>query len=314
MSDNFDTGVNEQQAAAADTGVKESQAAAETGLEEESFDENTLFEQESEEPEEITLEDLYAEDEPEKVETSGDDNPPENQEADKSEEQSAETALPQQQADIANSKAFALRLQQEKQKIEARIRKEYEAKNAESLEDRITGRAHQLMHDFPEDIKSLDYAKRQAKREIESEMSIAPETPSEPADDAETKKQAWLNSLTTEEPLLKIATGDPNITWESYAKKDPIFKKALSMGRGPLEAHEITKAARAVLKAEVEAAKAAGGQEVLNRLKDSNSQATAPIKPAKSGKKSKGIEDMTADEIEQAVNDAERRGKKLLIG
>jgi hypothetical protein len=313
MSD-FNTGVDETQVAAENTGVDGAQAAAVDGSEE-SFDENTLFVEDEAVPEDISLEELLSEGDSETVVNTGDDNPTGAQSDSNTQTEKNETAPSPTQQSVDTSKAFALRLQQETAKIEARIRKEFEQKQASSLEERIEGRAHKLMADYPDDIKSLEYARKVARNDLLSESSAQqPNTQQTAQTDDADRVQAWKEKLISEEPMLKLATGDPNITVRSYMDKDPIFRKALSLGNSPMEAHEITKIVRGEMQREVDAAKAAAGQEVINQMKSSNARATAPVSNVKNtGQRIKSIADMTADEIEAAMEKAERQGKRLRI-
>jgi len=309
----FKTGVEDAQLATENTGVESAQLATEDGTEE-VFDESTLFNDDSSVPGDISLEELLNEGSSEKVVDSGDDNPASSQQDSDNQAENNETA-PSQQESVDVSKIVAARLRQEKTKLEAALRKEYEQKYSQSLEERIEGRAHKLMADYPDDIKSLEYARKVARNDLMNEGSAQqPDTQQTAQTDDAAKVQAWKEKLISEEPMLKLATGDPNITWKSYMEKDPIFKKALLMGNSPLEAHEITKAVRAEMQREVDAAKAAAGQEVINQMKSSNARATAPVSNVKNtGQRGRNIAEMSADDIEAALEKADRQGKSLLI-
>lgn len=315
MPDDFDTGATSQ-VAAENTGVEGAQVAAEQGSEENVSSENTPFEMNYEEPVDLSLEDLLNGTEPEKVENAGDDNPPETGTESKPDEKPEAS----KQQDISQSKAFSIRLQQEKAKVkaetEAAIRKEYEEKYKTTFAERVDGRAYQLMQKFPDTFKNFEYAKHQAEIELKSEETSTPQVkqPEAPADDAESRKKAWINKIATEEPSFQAALGDYNMTVVEYTKKDPIFKSVLTHGIGPMDAYDITKAVRAILQQEITAAKAQGGQDVINNIKSSNGRATTPVTNTKTTGKHKTVVDLINDTPLEELNKMLQNGRVNLGG
>ncbi len=303
----FDTGVEDAPLATGSNGVEGAQLATGDGSDE-SFDESTLFTDTDAGPGDISLDELLGNGSSEKV-VEGDDNPADNQNA--SNDQAANNE-PAQQQTVDVSKIVAARLKQDRPKmraeIEAEVRQEYEKKYAETLDQRVEGLAHQLMAQYPKDIQSLEFAKKLARQELT--QNTAQPVQQQAADDSEAgNEQAWNERLDNEEPLLKIALGDPNISWREHAQKDPIFAEMLRTGDTLLMALHRSKIVREYMQKEVAAAKTAGAQEVVQQIKSGNARATAPVSPTNgTGQRTKNASDMTADEIEAAIDEAARRG------
>lgn len=302
----FDTGVEDAPLATGSNGVEGAPLATGDGAEE-NFDESTLFTDADAGPGDISLDELLGNDGSENA-VEGSDSPANDQNA--SNDQAANKE-PAQQQTVDVSKIVAARLKQEKGKletqIEARIRQEYEAKYAETLDQRVEGLAHQLMAQYPKDIQSLEFAKKLARQEL---TQNAAQPVQQQTDDSDAgNEQAWNERLDNEEPLLKAALGDPNITWRDYAAKDPIFTEMLRTGDSLLMALERSKIVREYMQKEVAAAKTAGAQEVVQQIKSGNARATAPVAPTNgTGQRTKSISEMTADEIEASIDEAARRG------
>lgn len=288
-----------------DTGVEELQVAAANGSEGISEDFTPPLAPEEPEPEVKTFASFFEDADKGNADKKGSDSPPE--QPPKETEQPA--PVYRTQADF--DKAFAKRLAQEK----AKLQREYEQKYATDPEV-IEGKARKMMEQFPDDVKSIEFAKRLVQQEMAAKPPVQPEVEAETADapDAEQQRfEAWKQSLTDEEPLLKLETGNPNFTVAGYANENPAFKAALKQGLTPMMAYAIVK--------EMEAqAVAAAEQNVLSKIKDSNAKAPASAtKPPAQGKHMSDVQrmnNMSDDkfrEYSDMLKRAAERGERILI-
>ena len=110
---------------------------------------------------------------------------------------------------------------------------------------------------------------------------------------------------------------DPEMTVARYAQENPAFEAALKTGATPMQALAIKKALDTVIEQKVTAAKAGAQQEVLDKVKQSNSRAVKPVANATGGGKPKSMIDFikTAplDKLDELIVQAEREGKKLSL-
>ena len=282
-----------------DTGVDEPQDAAVDGTELETAVEDTLAAEESAELETIDFSEFFEDDATEKVEKPGDDNPPQAETETKPEE-SKPTA---DDTGILNSKAFAARLNQEREKI----RREYEQKYAQDP-DVIDAKARKLMEQYPDDIKTLDFAKRMVQQE-------APKPQAEPEPDAEQQRfKAWEQSLSDEEPMVQMALRDPKATVKQLVNDNPVFAAALKAGNTPMQALKIMQAVEPVISKQVAEAKSGAQNEMLTKVRLSNSRAVTPVSGTKGGGNQLSAEErmskMTLDDFDAMIQKAERAGKK----
>lgn len=289
-----------------DTGVDEPQDAAVDGTELDIAVDDTLAAEESAELETIDFSEFFEDDATEKVVDSGDDNPPPAETETKPEEQKP-TA---DDTGILNSKAFAARLKQETEKI----RREYEQKYAQDP-DVIDAKARKLMEQFPDDIKSLDYAKHQIQQQMAQSQTAQPTTQEPEADAEQQRFEAWQKSLTEQEPMVQMALRDPNMTVKRLVSDNPVFAAALKAGNTPMQALKIMQAVEPLISKQVAEAKSGAQNEMLTKVRQSNSRAVTPVSGAKGGGKPKSSQEWanhaSMEDFDRAILEAERQGKVL---
>ena len=301
-----------------DTGVEEVQQPAATGEETEVQEETMPLVTEEEEPDYAQFADFFKDEESEEnaesaetTDSKGPDSPPKTESAEKTEQPPTDQPVYRTQAEF--DKAFAKRLKQEREKI----RKEY----AEHDDLIIEGRARKMMDEYPDDVKSLEFAKHLVKQELTAEKPEAP-AEEEPAEDsAQAKVEKWKQAWKDEEPLLgevlgkKLDPDKPGIVIIEYAKNNAIFDTALRNGATPMQAHALAKA----LEPYMDKAKAEGQREAVHKIRESNAHATTQAISAKTTGKpmsnAERMKNMSLDQMRAMLLEAQRQGKAgIFIG
>jgi peptidyl-tRNA hydrolase len=290
-----------------DTGVEDSRAAAENDVETGEADETTPSQPEDDTTEEYDIASYFGEEDSEKVVESGDDNPPNDSETEE------EPAQGQKPADYYRSQAevdaaVQKRLQQ------ARKTWEKEQSDKIAVDAEVDKQAAKYIEDHPD----MNLPPEMVKAFIKTQQPAKPAQRETSSEDAKQQAfDAWKQSLTDEEPLLKIETANPDFTVSGYATDNPTFKTALSMGLTPMAAYKVTKAFEVQQKAAIEKAKAEGGKKVIDQIKSSNARATTPATATKSTGRTQSIADrianMTEDEFDEFNSEILRHGRRVRV-
>lgn len=239
---------------------------------------------EPEDETDVSLADLIGESDEENAENEGLDSPP-------NQEQPEEEKQDEKPADYYRSQAEVDAVVQRRLKdARAKWEREQAAKMPQGvtyeqlIDAYVEKQARELLEKNPDMNMTLDVAKMIVKGQQSAAQPVQ-EQPTATEDERQQKIEAWKQSLIDEEPLLRIAVGDPNITVVQYAKQNSAFEAALRAGNTPMQAYAIAKALEPHMKQREAAAKATAQKELINQVKNSNARATTPVNAKSSGKR-----------------------------
>jgi hypothetical protein len=275
-----------------------SEEAAQTDVNSEELDTTQPGYEEEATEEEVNFADFFEEesDEEQNVDNEGSDVPPNQTETEEGQQQTQQEAKPAERM-LSQAEVDAIVQKRLKQDRDARAREQAAQLRGKTLEQLLEAdveiQAQKLVEENPG--ITLDLAKTIVRGQ--QPQVQAQEQQTEVAEDNnETRLQAWKDSWITDEPMIQADMRDPAMTIKNYANKDAVFKSLLVKGVTPFVAHSITKDVRAILQQEIAAAKAKGGQEVINQMKQSNERATTPVTGTKAtAGRTKSVAQMIAD-------------------
>lgn len=209
--------------------------------------------------------------------------------------------------------------------VDAIVRKRLK-QQADSIEKK---HAAEVKRNAEIDAKTKEYLKEHPNTELSEDMVksiIRMQSGAQEASDKLTAEEfteqrlaAWKESLQTEEPLLRAKLNDPNFSIANAINEksdvyNPVFHMGLKMQLRPIQALELAEYAEKTYAAKLEAAKAAGEKEVLDKIKANKGKTVTPVSSGKGTGRTTSAEDWiknaTMEQLDAQIAEAERRGAR----
>jgi hypothetical protein len=199
------------------------------------------------------------------------------------------------------SKAFSERLKSERAKIEREAKEaakrefqeQYGITPEEAQELRLDKRARELMEKYPDQVKSIEFARELASSQVQPKTAKTP--PAQQQANGNPEKTAWVESIKGQE--AEIQTVDPEFSFVDHFNNSPAFKSSVLTGGSIRDALKAESQETEKIAQQTEAAKAQGKKEAVEAIRKSGSAAMTPV-PSSKGQRP-GTHEMTAAERER---------------